>query len=33
MCNKVIYLRDGRVIEFGPVADVISTFKREIAAE
>ncbi len=33
MCNKAIYLRDGRMIEFGPVADVISTFRREIGAE
>ncbi len=32
MCNKAIYLRDGRMIAFGPVTDVTSTFKREIAA-
>jgi ABC-type polysaccharide/polyol phosphate transport system ATPase subunit len=32
MCNKAIYLRDGRIIKFGPVADVVSTFKGEIAA-
>ena len=31
MCNKAIYLREGRIISFGPVSDVVSTFKRDIA--
>lgn len=32
MCNKAIYLREGRIIEFGAVSDVVATFRREIAA-
>lgn len=29
MCNKAIYLRDGRLNKFGPVADVASAFRRD----
>ena len=32
ICNKAIYLRDGHIVEFGPIGDVISTFGHEIAA-
>jgi homopolymeric O-antigen transport system ATP-binding protein len=32
MCNKAIYLREGRIIAFGPVADVISTYRLDTAA-
>jgi len=33
MCDKAIYLREGRIIDFGPVSDVVAMFKRDIAAE
>lgn len=32
ICNKALYLREGRIVKFGPVDDVVSTFKRDIAA-
>ena len=32
LCNKAIYLRDGHIVEFGPVRDVISTYRHEITA-
>ena len=32
ICNKALYLREGRIVKFGPVADVVSIFKRDLAA-
>jgi ABC-2 type transport system ATP-binding protein len=32
MCNKAIYLREGRIIAFGPAGDVISMYDRDIAS-
>jgi ABC-type polysaccharide/polyol phosphate transport system ATPase subunit len=32
ICNKAIYLHEGRIVSFGPVADVVSAFKHEISA-
>lgn len=33
MCDKAIYLREGRMIKFGSASDVVAMFKRDIAAE
>jgi homopolymeric O-antigen transport system ATP-binding protein len=33
MCNKAIYLREGRIMKFGPVSDVVAMFRGDIAAE
>ncbi len=32
MCNKAIYLRDGRLNKFGPVMDVVSAFRRDASS-
>jgi len=30
--TQALYLREGRIVNFGPVGDVVSMFKRDIAA-
>jgi ABC-2 type transport system ATP-binding protein/lipopolysaccharide transport system ATP-binding protein len=30
LCNKAIYLRQGRIVTFGPVAEVISAFRQDV---
>lgn len=32
ICNKAIYLRDGSVTAFGPVHEVITSYRQEVAA-
>jgi ABC-type polysaccharide/polyol phosphate transport system ATPase subunit len=31
MCNKAIYLREGRLAEFGSVHDIVSSYRRDLA--
>ena len=31
ICNKAIYLRDGRIAAFGPVDETISFYKKQLA--
>jgi ABC-type polysaccharide/polyol phosphate transport system ATPase subunit len=33
ICNKAIYLRDGRIVAFGPVHEITSIYRRELAGE